>query len=270
MSGICKLFGIPLAKVTQAEAVEKIIELAKTPRRPAHFVATLNVDFVSNAVPAWPFKGDRELWLYLRRSDFVVADGMPIVWLSRLTRNPLPERVTGSDGVPMICKRCAEEGLSIYVLGGTDVVNNEAFARLRETSPNLKIAGMDTSHVRLEDDQGPLLAKINAAKPDVLFVALGNPKEELWMGRCAPLLDAGVVIGVGGSFNFLAGLVKRAPEWMQKSGLEWVYRICQEPKRLWKRYVYGLFKFSWLALRSLVGVYRDAEDGDSPDESGSP
>ena len=101
MSGVAWLFGIPLAKVTQAEAVEKIIELAKVRRRPAHFVATLNVDFVSNAVPAWPFKGNKELWLYLRRSDFVVADGMPIVWLSRLARDPLPERVTGSDSVPL-------------------------------------------------------------------------------------------------------------------------------------------------------------------------
>jgi exopolysaccharide biosynthesis WecB/TagA/CpsF family protein len=267
MSGICKLFGIPLAKVTQAEAVEKIIELAKTPRRPAHFVATLNVDFVSNAVPAWPFKGNKELWLYLRRADFVVADGMPIVWLSRLMRNPLPERVTGSDGVPMICKRCAEEGLSIYVLGGTDVVNNEAFRKLREASPNLKIAGMNTAEVRLEEDQGVLLDHINQAKPDILFVALGNPKEELWMGRHAPQLDVGVMIGVGGSFNFLAGRVKRAPGWMQRSGLEWVYRVYQEPKRLWKRYVYGLFKFSWLALRSIFGVYRDREDQDLADEN---
>ncbi|MBR6020856.1 MAG: WecB/TagA/CpsF family glycosyltransferase [Kiritimatiellae bacterium] len=257
MNGISRLFGIPLAKVTQAEAVEKVIALAKTRRRPAHFVATLNVDFVCNAVPAWPFKGNKELWLYLRRADFVVADGMPIVWLSRLMGDPLPERVTGSDGVPLICKRCAEEGLSIYVLGGDPVVLNEAFSILREASPALRIAGMNTSEVRLEEDQGVLVNHINAARPDILFVALGNPKEELWMGRHVGQLDVGVTMGVGGSFNFLAGLVPRAPEWMQRSGLEWAYRVYQEPKRLWRRYVYGLFKFSWLAVRSLCGCYRE-------------
>jgi exopolysaccharide biosynthesis WecB/TagA/CpsF family protein len=257
MSGISWLFGIPLAKVTEKEAVETIIGLAKAPRRrPTHFVATLNVDFVSNAVPAWPFKGNRELWLYLRRSDFVVADGMPIVWLSRLVGRPLPARVTGSDTVPLICKRCAEEGLSIYVLGGTDSALDKAFAVLRAASPDLKIAGMNTSKVDLEEDQGLLVEHINAAKPDILFVALGNPKEELWMGRHMSHLDAGVVMGVGGTFNFLAGLVKRAPKWMQNCGLEWVFRIWQEPRRLWKRYAYGLVKFSWLALRMMAGRYR--------------
>ena len=257
MSGVAWLFGIPLAKVTQSEAVEKVIELAKTRRRPAHFVATLNVDFVSNAVPAWPFKGNKELWLYLRRADFVVADGMPIVWLSKLARDPLPERVTGSDTVPLICKRCAEEGLSIFVLGGTESANQAAFEYILKMAPGLKIAGMNTSAVRLEEDQSALVAEINARKPDVLFVALGNPKEELWMGRYVSDLEVGVVIGVGGSFNFLAGLVKRAPKWMQRNGLEWVFRVWQEPRRLWKRYAYGLVKFSWLSLRMLFGRYRE-------------
>lgn len=251
------LFGIPLAKVTESEAVEQVVALAKIPRRPAHFVATLNVDFVSNAVPAWPFKGNKELWLYLRRSDFVIADGMPIVWLSHLARDPLPARVTGADTVPLICKRCAEEGLSIFVLGGTADADEVALEHLREMAPDLKIAGLNTSVVRLEDDQGPLLREINAAKPDILFVALGNPKEELWMGRYVGQLNVGVVMGVGGTFNFLAGKVKRAPKWMQDHGLEWVFRVWQEPRRLWKRYAYGLVKFSWLSLRMLFGRYRE-------------
>ena len=158
--------------------------------------------------------------------------------------------------MPLICKRCAEEGLSIYVLGGTDSSNKLAFEHILEMAPNLKIAGMDTGMVRLEDDQTALIRKINAAKPDILFVALGNPKEELWMGRYVSRLNAGVVMGVGGTFNFLAGKVKRAPKWMQNNGLEWVFRIWQEPRRLWKRYAYGLVKFSWLSLRLLFGRYR--------------
>ena len=103
--------------------------------------------------------------------------------------------------------------------------------------------------MKLEEPQPEIIDRINAAKPDVLFVALGNPKQELWMGRNRAKLDAGVMIGVGGTFNFIAGKVKRAPRWMQKSGLEWIYRIMQEPGRLWRRYAYGLVKFSWLSLR---------------------
>ena len=105
-------------------------------------------------------------------------------------------------------------------------------------------------------DQPEIVARINAAKPDILFVALGNPKQELWMGRNAAKLDVGAMIGIGGTFNFLAGRVKRAPRWMQKSGLEWVYRIVQEPGRLWRRYAYGLVKFSWLSLLHVLGGYR--------------
>ena len=98
--------------------------------------------------------------------------------------------------------------------------------------------------------------RINAAKPDILFVAFGNPKQELWMGRNAAKLDVGAMIGIGGTFNFIAGRVRRAPRWVQRSGLEWIYRIMQEPRRLWRRYVYGLVKFSWLSLQTLFGGFR--------------
>lgn len=258
-----RLFGMPVAKVTRAEAVDRIVAIARerygagTGGRGSYFVATINVDFVCNAVRGWPFRGDRELWGYLKGADFVVADGMPLVLLSRLLRDPLPERVTGSDMVPELCARFAEEGLPIYVLGGTGEALDAALAKLREKSPSLKLAGSDHSRVSLDDDPAETVGRINAAKPAILFVALGNPKEELWMGRNAASLDVPVMIGIGGSFNFIAGRVKRAPRWMQRAGLEWIYRICQEPGRLWRRYAYGLFKFSWLSLLTLCGAYRE-------------
>ena len=118
------------------------------------------------------------------------------------------------------------------------------------------LAGVDPAFVKLGEDQPEIVERINAAKPDVLFVALGNPKQELWMGRNKAKLDVGVMIGIGGTFNFLAGRVKRAPRWMQRCGLEWVYRISQEPGRLWRRYAYGLVKFSWLSLLHVLGKYR--------------
>ena len=272
---VARLFGIPVARVTEAEAVERIIKMAHSHNSQLQddnkrtttssklqapssklpfFVATLNVDFVANAVSGWPFGGNDELWGYLKNADFVTADGMPIVLLSRLLRRRIPERVTGADMVPAICRRCAEEGLSVYVLGGDNEAVEEAFEKLG--FPSLRIAGIDPAFVKLGEDQPEIVERINAAKPDILFVALGNPKQELWMGRNAAKLNVGVMIGVGGTFNFIAGRVKRAPKWVQKSGLEWIYRIIQEPGRLWRRYAYGLVKFSWLSFLSLIGGYR--------------
>ena len=257
------LFGIPVARITQSEAVERIVSVAKKRHSTAelpnqgttqpYFVATLNVDFVSNAVSGWPFGGNDELWGYLKRADLVTADGMPIVLLSRLLRRRLPERVTGADMVPSICRRFAEEGMSVYVLGGDKEAVEEAFEKLG--CEGLRVAGVDPAFVKLDQDQPEIVDRINAAKPDILFVALGNPKQELWMGRNAAKLEVPVMIGIGGTFNFIAGRVKRAPKWMQKSGLEWIYRILQEPGRLWRRYAYGLVKFGWLSLRALLGGY---------------
>ena len=266
MSGVVKLFGIPVAKVTEEEAVARVIAFAKA-RNPqlstlnsqlsTKLVATLNVDFVANAVSGWPFGGNDELWGYLKTADLVTADGMPIVLLSKLMRNPLPERVTGADMVPAICHRCAEEGLSVYVLGGDKDIVEAAFEKLREINGReVRIAGIDPAFIKLDQDQPEIVDRINAAKPDVLFVALGNPKQELWMGRNRAKLDVGVMIGVGGTFNFIAGKVKRAPKWMQRCGLEWIYRILQEPGRPWRRYAYGLAKFSWLSFRALLGGFR--------------
>ena len=252
---VARLFGIPVAKVTEREAVDRIVEIVKGPRKGrAAFVATLNVDFVSNAVSGWPFGGNDELWGYLRNADFVTADGMPIVMLSRILRNSLPERVTGADLVPALCHRFAEEGLSVYVLGGEQAALDEAFAKMNISG--LKVVGLDPAFVKLDQDQPEIVERINAAKPDLLFVALGNPKQELWMGRNAAKLEVPAMIGIGGTFNFIAGRVKRAPRWVQKSGIEWIYRILQEPGRLWKRYAYGLVKFSWLSLLHLFGGYK--------------
>lgn len=264
---VVRLFRIPFAKTTEPEAAETILAMAREARArreaggragPAKVVVTPNVDFVVNAVPGWPFRGNEELWRILREADFAVADGMPLVLLSRLLRRPLPARVAGSNLVPMLCPRCAEEGLRFYVLGGRPEPLAEAIARMEAAAGRpMPLAGSDHSMIRLEDDPAPVIGRINAAKADILFVALGNPKEELWMGRNAAKLDVGAVIGIGGSFNFVSGRVKRAPVWVQKCGLEWIHRICQEPGRLWRRYAVGLVKFSWVSLLHLFGGYRE-------------
>lgn len=252
-NAIVRMFRIPVSRMTEDETVEQIVAWARERHRPPKCVATLNVDFVTNSVRLWPFRGDPELWHYLQHADLVTADGMPLVWLSKLLRRPLPGRATGADMVPKICARCAEERLSIYVLGSIDAVLNEAFANLREHAPAIRIAGLNSAKVDLRRDQSAIVEHINAAKPDILFVALGNPKQELWLARNADKLSVGAAMGVGGTFSFIAGHVHRAPRWMQRCGLEWVHRIAQEPGRLWRRYVKGLVKLSWLVLATLLG-----------------
>ena len=194
-----RIFGIPVARLTEAEAVERIIALARERKggRPAQ-IATLNVDFVANAVGGRPFRGDAELWNILKNADLVTADGMPIVLLSRLMGKPLPERVTGADMVPALCRRCAEEGMRVYVLGGDKAAVEEAFENLGLTTDTRNqdamvlhpgvpdgvaqtcakglLSGIDTAFVKPDEDQPEIAERINAAAPDILFVALGNPK----------------------------------------------------------------------------------------------
>lgn len=248
------LLGIPVARVNTEQTLRRIVELARD--RAAgrcRILVTLNVDFVVNALDCWFHRGVPGLLPVLRGADFVCADGMPLVLLSRLLGCRLPERVAGADLVPMVAERAAKEGLSLYLLGGAPDKTNRAREILTERFPALRIVGVDTPFVSQEDSEdsrrtdAEIRARINAVRPDLLFVAFGNPKQELWLARNAAHLEAGAAIGIGGSFNFLCGAVRRAPGWMQRSGLEWIYRIIQEPGRLWKRYGLGLLKFGWLA-----------------------
>ena len=251
--GFVDMFGIRVRRTTYDETIDLIVKWAKEGVRPTKIVATLNVDFVTNAVPLKGFKSSPELLECLRGADFVTADGMPIVLLARMLGCRLGGRVTGADIVPMMAGRFAEEGLSIYVLGGAEEPTAKALEILKAANPGLKVAGTDHSLLDLGDPASvdASVARVNAAKPDCLLLALGNPKQELWAARNAHRLDVPVLMGIGGTFNFIAGAVKRAPVWMQRCGLEWIWRVMQEPRRLWRRYAVGLVKFSLLSCREL-------------------
>jgi N-acetylglucosaminyldiphosphoundecaprenol N-acetyl-beta-D-mannosaminyltransferase len=178
------------------------------------------------------------------------ADGMPLVWGARALGVRLGDRVTGADLVPAIAERAAARGYSLYLLGATAEVGQRAAAILTERYPGLKIVGVASpprSSV-LEMDRAYVEA-IKAAKPDVLLVALGNPKQEKWIGMYGRELGVPVMMGVGGTLDFIAGKTRRAPRWMQRTGLEWVFRLAQEPRRLWRRYVVDLFSFGLFFLR---------------------
>jgi N-acetylglucosaminyldiphosphoundecaprenol N-acetyl-beta-D-mannosaminyltransferase len=174
-------------------------------------------------------------------ANFTVPDGQPLVWALNLLGHPLSSRVYGPDLMWKWCERAARTGARCYLHGG----RNEAEAlarltrRLRLAHPGLQVAGCSTQHFGEYSDAelDALATAINRARPDVVWVGLGVPRQEKWMQRMRPRLDAAVLVGVGAAFDFHAGLIRQAPDWMQRSGLEWLYRLANEPRRLWRRYL---------------------------------
>lgn len=255
------LLGIPVDRLDYAAVLDRIFALISTPLDgPCRILATLNVDFIVNALSFGMHRCKPGLLEILRSAALVTPDGMPLVLLSRLLGNSLPGRVTGADLLPMIAKKAAEQGKKLYFLGGEDEATNGAAALLIARHPALQIVGIDTPYVKLDDSDETkaqnkaICERINAAAPDLLLVAFGNPKQEIWLGNNAKNLRVPAAIGIGGSFNFLYGKVKRAPKWVQVTGLEWIYRIIQEPKRLWKRYLLGFFVFNSMSALALAAT----------------
>lgn len=258
------ILGVPIDNLDMQETVGRILEMVeefKKDRR-ARLVATVNVDFLVNSL-GWAIGKVRhpELLDILRRSDLVTPDGMPVVWLSRfLTRKGLKERVTGADLVPELAKACAKTDKKLFLLGGKGNVGQRAADILQKNNPDLKIAGISSPFVYVEgeallgaeEEDLPILEEINTSGADILLIAFGNPKQEVWFERNRYKLKVPVSIGIGGTFEFITGSVSRAPVWMQKSGLEWIYRITQDPKRLWKRYFIGFLKLGIMTIPLVV------------------
>ena len=257
------ILGIPIDNLTLEEAVNRIFTLIDAYRSDGvpRQVATVNVDFIVNTL-TWKPEGVRhpELLDILRRADMVTADGMPLVWLSRLLGCPLKERVTGADMVPALAAEAARRGKSLFFLGGRNGIGQQAATLLQQRNPGMIIAGVSSPFVSTEGEQltdfeledAAIIEEINAARPDILLIAFGNPKQELWFARNAPRLRVPLSIGIGGTYEFIVGTVSRAPIWVQKTGMEWIYRILMEPRRLWKRYAIGLAKFvlhAWPLIR---------------------
>ena len=260
--------GISVDNLSMQETVNRITQLVKDYKvdKRAKLVATLNVDFIVNAVgyffsrPTHP-----ELLDILRTADIVTADGFPIVLLSKIMGAPLRERVTGADLVPALAERASRDGLSIYLLGGLAGSAAAAAEKLSTDYPGLKIAGTSSPMVHvtgdeLEDyyqDDAKIVDQINASGADILFIGFGNPKQEQWFNRNRENLSIPVSIGIGGTFEFISGKVKRAPEKIQRLNLEWLYRISQDPGRLWRRYVTGIFKLGILTLPIIITRLRE-------------
>ncbi len=247
------ILGIPIDNVYMFEALDRIEQMVRLGRVSGrtHQVATVNTDFVVRA------QFDPELRYLLQNADLLTADGMPLVWGERLLGRSLPGRVTGADLVPALAQRAAQRGMSIYFLGGEPGVAARAADVLKKKYPRLQVAGVHSPPFSpiLEMDTS-FLEAIRSARPDILLVAFGNPKQEKWIGMHGRSLGVPVMIGVGGSLDFVASHFHRAPRWMQQSGLEWLYRLLQEPRRLFRRYAIDLavsgsfFLRQWWAMHS--------------------
>jgi N-acetylglucosaminyldiphosphoundecaprenol N-acetyl-beta-D-mannosaminyltransferase len=242
------LAGVRLDAITEEQCIKHLLDAVDAGR--GGMLVTPNLDHLHRCSTNLAFSA------MVAEADLVVADGMPLVWASRLQGTPLPERVAGSNLITTLSGAAAERGRSIYLLGGSEGTADGAARVLTEKFPSLKVAGTWYPPVGFEDDaahMAELVSNLDAAKPDIVYVALGSPKQERLIARLRPILPGAWWLGVGNSFSFLCGDVRRAPRWMQISGLEWMHRLFQEPKRLFKRYVMvGLPFAATLLTRSAV------------------
>jgi N-acetylglucosaminyldiphosphoundecaprenol N-acetyl-beta-D-mannosaminyltransferase len=205
----------------------------------AHYVVTPNVDFLVKA------GRDPELHRILGKADLVLCDGKPLVWASHLLGDPLPGRVAGSDLIPSLLKRAADRGWRVFLLGGGPGVAGEAAKRIGAAYPSLPPVAHYSPPFRELDDMNhsEIGERVRASRPDLMLVCFGCPKQEKWISRHCAAMKVPVMIGAGGTVDFLAGRLARAPLWMRRSGTEWIFRLIQEPRRLFRRYADDLVSF---------------------------
>jgi N-acetylglucosaminyldiphosphoundecaprenol N-acetyl-beta-D-mannosaminyltransferase len=242
------ILGVPIDVLNMKETLDRIESFVRTGRQTGktHQIATVNADFVVNAIK------DPELRYILQETDLATTDGMPIVWGANALGFHLDGRVTGSDLIPLLAERAAEKGFSVYFLGAAPGIAARAAEILKEKNPNLIIAGVSSPPFQPILEMDPdIVENVRKAKPDILLVAFGNPKQEKWIAMHRYELGVPVMIGVGGTLDFITQTSVRAPKWMQKIGLEWLHRLIQDPARLWKRYVTDIFVFISFFFRQL-------------------
>lgn len=233
-----ELFGVEVDKLTLVQCADKIADyIGKGIPR---FVITLNPEIICRAI------NEPDIFKLIKKADLITADGVGIVWASNVKKDPVPERVTGIDLMQILLKKASEKGWRIFFLGSAPGVALEASQKIKNQYPQIKIVGTQHGYFKSEEEKD-ILKEIKNLSPDLLFVALGAPRQEQWIYEHKDYLGVPISIGVGGSLDVLSGNVKRAPKWIQKLGLEWLSRFICQPSRL-KRSL-CLPKFVWLVLK---------------------
>lgn len=233
------LLGTEIHNVSLQESIDIICSFVESGEF-GHYVVTPNVDHLVK------LQSDDVFRRIYQDASLVVADGVPLIWASRYLGTPLKEKVSGSDLFPELCAQIATKGYKVFFLGGRDGAALKAKEVLTTKHPELNVVGTYCPPFGFENDaieNQKIIELLKKAKPDILFVGLGAPKQEKWVAKYRKEYHIPVSIGIGVSFEFVANMVKRAPKFMQKIGLEWFWRLISEPKRLWKRYLLDDRKF---------------------------
>lgn len=227
-----KFLNTHVDNLTMKEAVREAKRLIEEGKN--SYVVTPNVDHIVK------IEHDSLFRKIYEEADLVLTDGKPLIWMSRWLGTPIKEKISGSDFFPEICKIAAKEGFSIFLLGAAEGVAKKAAANLRKKYKNLRIAGVYSPSYAFENDNeqiARIINRINRAKPDILCIGLGTPKQEKFYYRYREQLNVPLTLHVGATIDFEAGIVRRAPEWLSAIGIEWLYRLLQEPRRLYRRYL---------------------------------
>jgi N-acetylglucosaminyldiphosphoundecaprenol N-acetyl-beta-D-mannosaminyltransferase len=243
------ILGAQIDNLDRAEAMERIASLVRE-RRPS-LVVTPNVDHLVN------LQGDSEFREIYREAGLVLTDGVPLLWAARFLGTPIREKLSGSDIFHDLCRLSATRGFRVFFMGGRAGAAAAAAEQVRRDNPGLQVVGVYSPPFGFERDAAEsahIDAMLTEARPDLLLLGLGSPKQEKWAARNAPRLGIPVTIGIGITFEYTAGMVRRAPGWMQRIGLEWLFRLLMEPGRLWKRYLVNDPKFFWLVLKQRWGL----------------
>jgi len=238
------VLGCPIDRLDMQQTLARIDGLIET-RGFAQHVAI-------NAAKLVAMRSDEELSEIVRRCEVISADGQSVVWASRLLGDPLPTRVAGIDLMHELLARAEQRGYGVFILGAKSDVLEQACSRILEQHPRLRLVGTRDGYFG-EDEDAVVAEEIRAASPDILFVAISSPRKEYWLGEHGRAIDVPFVMGVGGSVDVIAGVTRRAPSLFQRLGIEWLYRLAQEPSRLWRRYLVTNTQFLGLLVRELAG-----------------
>jgi len=251
------LMGLRLDNLGEQQVTERILDDVASGR--GGWMINPNVDVLRQVA------NDSDLMELSRQADLAVADGMPLIWASRLQRTPLVERVPGRQLIWTICRAASSRGVPVFLLGGESGVATEAAAALTREIPNLSVVGTHCPPHGFENDEGcieTILIQLDRSRPGVVFCGLGFPKQERLMSFLAARLSSMWFIGSGATLTMAAGRVRCAPNWMQRLGLEWLFRLIQEPRRLFTRYVIHDLPFACRLLIASARMYWNVPTSD--------
>ncbi len=242
------ILGIGISRITVEESLKRIGQYIADGRN--HYVLACNVHTVMMS------QNDDSYRRINNEADIALADGKPLVWAAGLLQKAKIIRIPGRELMSSLCDESLKGGYSHYFLGGREPVLHALMDRLKAKCPGLNIAGFYSPPFRplTREEDARVIQMINESNADIVWVGLGAPKQELWIGEHFGKIKAPVMVAVGAAFDFLAGNVRQAPQWMQKAGLEWLYRFSVDPHRLWRRYVYNNPKFLYLLICQAFGL----------------